>query len=260
MKRIITGLLVIFLIALGCGKVKDYPTSATELSYGGADCVDFVSADPSNYTGCFSFEDDTTIPLAKGFISDKADSPAYDISFDTTLENSTVRAYKGTHSLRMKCTYVDSVGNSLASGIIKQGSSIAPLNVNFEHKKITAYVWIPGNMFASTPNNSYGANFFYATMAADGWRWYQSEWVNLSGASNGVAGVWTKLSAYTDQMTTTNPATSGGHTTGVNPPTTYTIKAWGIKIAKGDGTADYSTDVSNPDTYVYIDAVTVEPQ
>lgn len=254
MKRIITLLLVIFLIALGCGKVKDYPTSATELSYGGDDCTDITV--PSPYTGCFSFEDGTT----RGFISDKADPTPFDISFDTVLENSTVRAYKGTHSLRMKCTYTGVVGVNTASGIIKQGSSAAALSVNFEHKKITAYIWIPGNMFVSTPNNAYGANFFYKTMGADGWRWYQSEWVNLSGASNGVAGVWTKLIAYTDQMKTPDPSTSGGHTTGVNPPTTYLIQAWGIKIAKGDGTADYSTDVSNPDTYVYVDAVTVEPQ
>jgi hypothetical protein len=240
MKRILTAAAVILLVAAGCGYIKEYPTSALELSVGGTDCTDNTVLSP--YSGCFSFEDGTD----RGFISDKFDS-GYDISFDSAA-NSTDRAYKGTHSLKIACTYTGTVGSATASGIMKQGSAASPLNANFEGKKLTAYIWVPREMYLSTPDNPYGAQFFYKTMSADGWRWYQSEWVNVPSAPEGVAGVWMKMSADTNLMKTTAVA---GHATGEYPPATFQIQAWGIKVGKGDFTCDYTG-------YIYMDSITAE--
>lgn len=210
--------LILFLAA--CGGIRTPTEQQLELSPGG--------------------QDNSTYPFEADYGSLTTNVGTGNNSF-ASISLSAERSYLGNSSLKLLCDY--SGTSPYTSGVIGMNNS----NVVLTGKIITAHVWVPAGMFDT--NNPYGMQFYVQLPGS--WDWYQSSWQNLNLPSAGVPGIWNDLTISVNDLVLANGNGTAGHitnhTAAQNNADMDHQLAWGLKVAQGDFSADFSG-------YIYIDS------
>lgn len=226
-----TALLIMAAVS-GCGYIKSYPTSAVQS--GSGNLVDNSTFPFEKYDGL-----GTDDGFGLGAVTDNIGFTSATISADV--------AYEGYYSLKLDCNFYhgplpDANHGGGVLAITTPGTILA-------HKTLTAYVWVPANMFgASTPD---GGSFFI--QMAGTYNWYQGPgangWQNLSTPSGSSPGLWNQISAKVDDM-----LLSGGSNTNTiaqNGENANNYYIWGFKVGLGSASQSFKGTI-------YIDSISIQ--
>lgn len=226
------------LFGVSCGEVKNIPTYILENADGSlTDDADYNFED---YLALIPFTPASDV--GNQAFRDPQDFPETTI---TPLQISLDRAYRGNASLKvfMRTTPTEwEAALGFTADQMRSGVLIRQGNVNLYNKKITAYVWIPREAFASTPSAPWGLTLYLK--AGSEYKWHQSVWQNIELAPAAALGKWNKIEVNVSDMTLDDEVTV------ITQAYAEDVKEWGIKVGKGDNSSNFTG-------YIYVDSISI---